>query len=194
MDGDRSDRSPSRACVFLPDGALRRPGHVPDKRPDAGSAALVVLTGFGFWSALFAKGNVWYRRITIAILLVSGSIIFFKMYDPKDKIERIEAAQEAYRAQLIDEALTPILRKAEHGVKLTADEAQVLEKAKSREEKNSLLSKIPNPLAEKYRKVIVQPLTSYRDQQICGIKKVGYGNGSSKKSTRQTQLMSQEIP
>ncbi len=141
-------------------------GTFPISDPTLVLPALVILTGFGFWSALFAKGNVWYRRVTIAILLVSGSIIFFQMYDPKGKIERIEAAQEAYRAQLIDEALTPILRKAENGVKLTADEAQVLEKAKAREKERSVMNTANRFFTDGEQDVTIDSLNPV---QICGL-------------------------
>ncbi len=104
--------------------------------------ALVVLTGFGLWSALFAKGHVWYRNITIGILLIAGGITFFKLYDPESKVERIEEARAAHQEALIDEALTPVLRKAENGIKLTKEEVRILDAAKSLEESRSIITKV----------------------------------------------------
>lgn len=117
-------------------------GTFPISQPALVLPALVILTGFGLWSALFAKGSIWYRRITIAILLVSGGVIFFKMYEPQKSLtERVEAAQEQNRDKLVDDALKPILRKAEGGYKLSKDENELLQAAKEREESRSLAKK-----------------------------------------------------
>ncbi|MBP9751594.1 MAG: hypothetical protein KBD19_01905 [Candidatus Moranbacteria bacterium] len=68
-------------------------GTFPISDPTLVLPALVVLTGFGFWSALFARGNTWYRRITFAILLVSGIMVFFKMYSTYTPSETEKVAE-----------------------------------------------------------------------------------------------------
>lgn len=132
--------------------------------------ALVVLTGFGLWSALFAKGHVWYRNITIGILLIAGGITFFKLYDPESKVERIEEARTAHQEALIDEALTPVLRKAENGIKLTREEIRVLDVAKNREESRSIVKRAENAFSRiGYKKTVLYEVKSLRDGTICGI-------------------------
>lgn len=103
--------------------------------------AFVVLAAFGFWAALFTKGNVWYRNITIGLLVVATGIILFKLYDRPGIVERIEEARAAQREQRIEKALEPVLRKAEHGIKLTREEAILFEKAKKREAEKSWVTK-----------------------------------------------------
>lgn len=100
--------------------------------------AIVILTGVGLWAALFTEGHLWYKRITFGLLVVSGIAVFYQMYDPQGKIERIEEAQAANQERLIDAALDPILRKAEHGIKLTPEEKLTLDAAKKREENRSV--------------------------------------------------------
>lgn len=134
--------------------------------------ALVVLTGFGLWSALFVEKNgmLWYRNITIGILIVTSGIILFKMYDHASKVERIEEARVAHQERLIEEALTPMLRKAENGIRLTKEEVRILDAAKKREENRSVLKQAENALAKiGYKKTVLYEIKSLRDGKICGI-------------------------
>ncbi len=143
-------------------------GTFPISDPALVLPALVVLTGFGLWTAIFAEKNVarWYRRITIGILLIAGGTIFFKMYDHKSKVERIEEARVAHQEALIDEGLTPILRKSEHGVKLTEAERRTLEKARDREENRSIVKKVGHFFTDGEQDVTINSLEPVK---ICGL-------------------------
>ena len=143
-------------------------GTFPISDPALVLPALVVLTGFGLWTVLFIERNGarWYRRITIGILLIAGGTIFFKMYDHKSKVERIEEARVAHQEALIDEGLTPILRKSEHGVKLTEAERRTLEKARDREENRSIVKKVGHFFTDGEQDVTINSLEPVK---ICGL-------------------------
>ncbi len=104
--------------------------------------ALIVLAGFGLWSSLYATKSVWYKRITLTILLVAGAIVFFKLYYPKDEVEKIDEARNSFREERLSEELRPLIRKSGEGIKLTEEEAIVLEKARAKKAKQSLLKKV----------------------------------------------------
>lgn len=117
-------------------------GTFPISNPTLVLPAIVILAGIGIWAALFTKDHVWYGRITVGILVLSGVVVFFKMYDHASRVERIEEARAAHQEQLVEEALTPMLRKAENGIKLTKEEVRILDAAKKREESRSIAKRV----------------------------------------------------
>jgi hypothetical protein len=69
-------------------------GTFPISNPTLVIPAIVILTGVGLWTVLPGKGAYWYQRVIIAVLLVCGSVIFFKLYVPEE-VAQPEAAKAA---------------------------------------------------------------------------------------------------
>ena len=138
---------------------------------------IVVVMGLGLWAALFASDTTWYRRITLKLLLAAGvmSLIGAYFYTPsrtEKTVERIEAARETNRDKLVDEALTPILRKVEGGYKLSTEENELLRAAKEREERKSIVNKVRKFFTNGEQDVTIDSLSPVK---ICGLP-----NGSKK--------------
>lgn len=55
---------------------------------------LVILTGIGLWAALFTEKAVWYKRVTIGILLVALSGVLWKAYVIPSPSEAGEEAEK----------------------------------------------------------------------------------------------------
>lgn len=103
-------------------------------RLERGSIVLpvfIVLAGSGFWAALFTKGSVWYKRVVIAILLVSLAGLVYTGYThthPQDETVALIDRALVKNDDLIKERTAKALyEKVQQGIALTPEEIRLLE-------------------------------------------------------------------
>lgn len=97
--------------------------------------AFVILAGLGFWASLFTKGSVWYKRVTLAILLVALVVVLYRAYvytPPQNEV--ISAIDDTLlrHGDLVKKRRAEELQKRVHsGKELSKDELQELSALRS---------------------------------------------------------------
>jgi hypothetical protein len=160
-------------------------GTLPIENPSGVIGALVCLAGIGLWSMLFAKVVVWYRRITIGILLVAISVMLYGTYmhfRPQDAtIEQVETVLERNEDARQNKIAKLLLEGAKKGT-TTAAERELI-KSMSAEKKERGLGGVVGVYKDlTYKKQVVYTVRDFQDgAPICGIR-----NGTRKFSVPST--------
>lgn len=162
-------------------------GTLPIENPAGVIGSLVCLAGIGLWSMLFAKVVVWYRRITIGILLVAIGVMLYGTYmhfRPQDvTIEKVETVLERNENARQDHIAKLLLEGAKKGTTTAAERELIKSMGEAKKDRGiGGLVGVYKDLT--YKKQVVYTVRDFQNgTPICGIR-----NGTRKFSVSSTTI------
>lgn len=148
-------------------------GTFPIENPAGVIGSLVCLAGIGIWALLFTHEAKWYRRITIAILLIAIGVMIYGTYmhlRPQDAtIEKVETVLERNEDAEKDAIAKILLKRAKAGTITPAEIELVKSMGKEKKERSigGLVGVYKDLTYEKKTSVLVN---DFQNKKISGVR------------------------